>query len=159
MKQIYIYVLSLIIGLGFTSCSDILDVSPHGSMSDKSVWGNLDLANAFLNNCYTTVEAENEAGAMFCNYTDETYHLFDYGTSGYTKALMTPDNYNTGWTEGKGNTWYHYYTGIKNVNQLLANISNVPVSSDADILKKQYIIGQAYFLRAFYYHYLYSCML
>lgn len=156
MKQIYICVLSLIIGLGFTSCSDILDVSPHGSMSDKSVWGNLDLANAFLNNCYTTVEAENEAGAMFCNYTDETYHLFDYGTSGYTKALMTPDNYNTGWTEGKGNTWYHYYTGIKNVNQLLANISNVPVSSDADILKKQYIIGQAYFLRAFYYHYLYS---
>lgn len=156
MKRIYIGVLSLIIGLSLSSCSDILDVSPHNSMSDQSVWSNLDLANAFLNNCYTTIEAENEFGAMFCNYTDETYHLFDYGTSGYTKGLMTPDNYNTGWTEGKGNTWYHYYSGIKNVNQLLANIDNVPVTSDADKLKKQQIMGQAYFLRAFYYHYLYS---
>ena len=95
MKRKYIGLLSLIIGLCLTSCSDILDVAPHGSMSDKSVWSSLDLANAFLNNCYTTIEAENEQGVMFCNYTDETYHLFDYGTSGYTKGLMTPDNSNT----------------------------------------------------------------
>lgn len=157
MKKSYIGIVSLLIGLSLTSCSsDILDVSPHRSMSDESVWGNLDLANAFLNNCYTTIEADNEAGVMFCNYTDETYHLFDYGTTGYTKGLMTPDNYNTGWTEGKGNTWYHYYKGIKNVNQLLANIDNVPAISESDKTKKQQIIGQAYFLRAFYYHYLYA---
>ena len=51
MKKSYIGIVSLLIGLSLTSCSsDILDVSPHRSMSDESVWGNLDLANAFLNN-------------------------------------------------------------------------------------------------------------
>lgn len=49
-----------------------------------------------------------------------------------------------------------YYTGIKNVNQFLERIGEVPVASDVEETQKEEMIGQAYFLRAFYYHQLYS---
>ena len=65
---------------GLPSCSDILDQKPLDSYTDTAVWGDLSLAESFLNYCYLRVEAENTNGVMFCNYTDETYHMHDYGT-------------------------------------------------------------------------------
>lgn len=86
---------------GLPSCSDILDQKPLDSYTDTAVWGDLSLAESFLNYCYLRVEAENTNGVMFCNYTDETYHMHDYGTSTYTQGRASCDNYNTGWTEEK----------------------------------------------------------
>lgn len=42
------------------------------------------------------------------------------------------------------------------MNQLLENIDKVPAVSDSEETRKAEIIGQAYFLRAFFYHQLYS---
>lgn len=158
MKKKYIFACAALAlaTLGTTSCSDILDQDPLDSFTDAAVWGDMTLAEAFLNNCYYYVEAENEQGVMFSNYTDESYHMHDYGTSNYTQGHCTPDNYNTGWTEGKGNTWDHYYSGIKLCNQLLERIVDTPINSAGDEELKNHIIGQAYFLRAFYYHNLYG---
>ena len=155
-KNIFACAAIALASFGFTSCSDILDQEPMNSFTDAAVWGDLTLAEAFLNECYYYREAENENGVMFSNYTDESYHMHDYGTSNYTQGLCTPDNYNTGWTEGKGNTWDHYYSGIKLCNQLLERIQETPLNADGDEEWKDQIIGQAYFLRAFYYHYLYG---
>lgn len=141
---------------GLPSCSDILDQKPLDSYTDTAVWGDLSLAESFLNYCYLRVEAENTNGVMFCNYTDETYHMHDYGTSTYTQGRASCDNYNTGWTEGKGNTWSHYYGGIKLCNQLLEDIMDTPANTDSEKERKNQIIGQGYFLRAYYYHMLYS---
>ena len=60
---------------GLPSCSDILDQKPLDSYTDTAVWSDLSLAESFLNYCYLRVEAENTNGVMFCNYTDETYHM------------------------------------------------------------------------------------
>lgn len=117
---------------GLPSCSDILDQKPLDSYTDTAVWGDLSLAESFLNYCYLRVEAENTNGVMFCNYTDETYHMHDYGTSTYTQGRASCDNYNTGWTEGKGNTWSHYYGGIKLCNQLLEDIMDTPANTDSE---------------------------
>ena len=141
---------------GLPSCSDILDQKPLDSYTDTAVGGDLSLAESFLNYCYLRVEAENTNGVMFCNYTDETYHMHDYGTSTYTQGRASCDNYNTGWTEGKGNTWSHYYGGIKLCNQLLEDIMDTPANTDSEKEWKNQIIGQGYFLRAYYYHMLYS---
>ncbi len=141
---------------GLPSCSDILDQKPLDSYTDTAVWSDLSLAESFLNYCYLRVEAENTNGVMFCNYTDETYHMHDYGTSTYTQGRASCDNYNTGWTEGKGNTWSHYYGGIKLCNQLLEDIMDTPANTDSEKEWKNQIIGQGYFLRAYYYHMLYS---
>lgn len=138
------------------ACSDFLDVDPHNQISDAAVWSNLDYAEAFLNNCYRWIEGDNEQGVPFCSYTDELYHRTGYATEVYTLGNVSCDNYNVGYSEGKGNTWYFYYTGIKNVNQFLERIGEVPVASDVEETQKEEMIGQAYFLRAFYYHQLYS---
>lgn len=155
-RNILICTMIALSSLGISSCSDILDQQPMDSYTDAAIWGDLALAETFLNNCYLRVEAENVNGVMFCNYTDETYHMHDYGTSTYTQGRVSCDDYNTGWTEGKGNTWAHYYGGIKLCNQLLENIDVTPTYTESDKTWKNQIIGQAYFLRAYYYHMLYS---
>lgn len=116
----------------------------------------MDYAEAFLNNCYRWVEGDNEQGVPFCSYTDELYHRTGYATEVYTLGNVSCDNYNVGYSEGKGNTWYFYYTGIKNTNQFLERINDVSVTPEEEESQKEEMIGQAYFLRAFYYHQLYS---
>lgn len=145
-----------LLGMGTASCSDFLDVNPHDSISDAAVWGNMDLAEAFLNNCYIYVEGENENGVPFCSYTDEIFHRTGYATEVYTSGQVSCDNSNVGFSDARGNTWYFYYSAIKKVNQLLENIDEVPVSGASDANRKTEIVGQAYFLRAFFYHQLYS---
>ncbi len=143
--------------LMMASCSDFLDVDPRNKISDAAVWGNVDLAEAALNDCYTYVEGENENGVPFASYTDDMYHRTGYATEVYTMGTVSCDNYNVGYSEARGNTWYFYYKGIKQVNELLENIDNVPaVEGSSDMTKKNLIKGQAYFLRAFFYHQLYS---
>lgn len=156
MKTIYKNALCALVGVGMAACSDFLDVDPHNQISDAAVWSNLDYAEAFLNNCYRWIEGDNEQGVPFCSYTDELYHRTGYATEVYTLGNVSCDNYNVGYSEGKGNTWYFYYTGIKNVNQFLERIGEVPVASDVEETQKEEMIGQAYFLRSFYYHQLYS---
>lgn len=139
------------------SCSDFLDVDPRNKISDAAVWSNVDLANAALTDCYTYVEGENENGVPFCSYTDDVYHRTGYATEVYTMGNVSCDNYNVGYSEARGNTWFFYYKAIKQVNELLDNIGGVPVTEgSSDATKKKLIEGQAYFLRAFFYHQLYS---
>ena len=143
--------------LMMASCSDFLDVDPRNKISDAAVWGNVDLANAALNDCYRYVEGENEQGVPFCSYTDDVYHRTGYATNVYCEGQVSCDNYNVGFSEARGNTWHFYYTGIKQVNELLENIDNVPAAEgSSDATRKKLIKGQAYFLRAFFYHQLYS---
>lgn len=142
--------------LMMASCSDFLDVDPRNKISDAAVWSNVDLANAALNDCYTYVEGENENGVPFASYTDDVYHRTGYATEVYTMGNVSCDNYNVGYSEARGNTWNFYYKAIKQVNELLENIGDVPVSGNTETTKKQQIEGQAYFLRAFFYHQLYS---
>jgi len=158
MKKTLLYsVAALLFGLTAVSCSeDILDQDPKDSFTDAAVWEDLSLAKSALNYCYTFMEAEHEQGVMFCNYTDETFHMHGYGTDNYTQGRVSPDNYNCGWTDAKGLAWEHYFAGIKQCNQLLEKIEDTPTPNDGDDEVKQQIIGQAYFLRAFYYHYLYG---
>lgn len=156
MKKIYRSALFLLMGLGTVSCSDFLDVDPHNQISDAAVWGNIDYAQAFLNNCYSWIEGENQNGVPFCSYTDEMYHRAGYATEVYTLGNVSCDNYNVGYSEARGNTWYFYYTAIKNVNQLLERINDVEIVGDTDLERINQIKGQGYFLRAFYYHQLYS---
>ena len=89
--------------------------------------------------------ATSDVVCVMAPLTDETYHMHDYGTSTYTQGRASCDNYNTGWTEGKGNTWSHYYGGIKLCNQLLEDIMDTPANTDSEKEWKNQIIGQATF--------------
>lgn len=144
-------------GLLITSCSDFLDVNPHDAISDAAVKESVELAEANLNDCYTWVEGENENGVPFMSYTDECYHRTGYATEVYNLGNVSCDNYNVGYSKARGETWDFYYHGIKAVNNLLENLEGLNVTdSTSEATKKTQITGQAYFLRAFFYHQLYS---
>lgn len=143
-------------GITFASCSDFLDVDPHDKISDEAVWSSIGYAKSYLNNCYTKVEGENQNGVPFCSYTDEFYHRTGYATEVYTLGNVSCDNYNVGYSDARGDTWRFYYEGIKWVNQLLEKLPSVTMASASEEEEKKEIEGQAYFLRAFFYHQLYS---
>ena len=100
MKKIYKGAICTLLGMSLAACSDFLDVDPHNKISDEAVWGNLDYAETFLNNCYLYVEGENQNGVPFCSYTDEIYHRTGYATEVYTLGNVSCDNYNVGYSDG-----------------------------------------------------------
>lgn len=143
-------------GMSLTSCSDFLDVDPHDKINDEAVWSSVGYAKSYLNNCYTWIEGDNQYGVPWCSYTDEFYHRTGYATEVYTLGNVSCDNYNVGYTDGKGDTWNFYYKAINAVNNLLEHLPSVTMSSASEEEEKEQIEGQAYFLRAYYYHILYS---
>lgn len=152
-KHILRGALTTLLGLSTISCSDFLDVPPHNSISDVAVWENLDLAEAFLNNCYTYVIGENNSdewgGTPWYIYTDEVMQNSPYNY-GWIHGEVTNDNYAM-----RNDFWGYHYSAIQKVNQLLENIETVP-TKESQTKQKEQIIGQAYFLRAYFYMELYS---
>jgi hypothetical protein len=65
----------------------------------------------------------------------------------YTKFIFT--NYNFGETNTK--IWGEHYVAVYRANQVIHKIENIPFADDNHKLD---LLGQAKFLRAFYYFYL-----
>lgn len=152
LKNIYLYSMIAVAGLGMTSCNDVLDQEPLDSFTDEAVWGDLKLAEVYLNAQYANLMPENSKGVMFASYTDEVYQKHKYGSENYTQGYLTPDQSNIGWDDTTWDPWYDYYDYIAKINLFLENIDNVPGDDNyRDTLK-----GQGLFLRAWNYHMLYS---
>lgn len=49
-------------------------------------------------------------------------------------------------------TWQNYYSAITNVNNVIDNSGRIKIENDADQALMDRYLGDAYFLRAFYYH-------
>ncbi len=155
MKKIYICAAMIMAGM-FSSCTDILDQSPLNSYTDNAIWGDLALSETFLNDQYNNVEAETQKGSRFASYTEEVYQMHKYGTESIQQGLLSPDQSNIGWDGSTWNPWAFYYKAIRNTNIFLENIDRVPATGEENIKWKNEQIGQAYFLRGFFYCQLYS---
>lgn len=152
LKNIYIYSMLALAGLSLTSCNDILDQEPLDSFTDEAVWGDLRLAEIYLNAQYANLMPETSKGTRFASYTDEVYQKHKYGTENYTQGYLTPDQSNIGWDDTTWDPWYDYYDYIAKLNLFLERIDDVPGEDNyRDALK-----GQALFLRAWNYHMLYG---
>lgn len=148
----------LLCSLSMLSCKKVLDKAPLDSYTDESVWKDLKLAEAFLNNIYNvlpsfTVDWGNSLNRSLAlsSASDEAFTKF---SDGYTcgvrnvlnKGLLSPDN------AGNFDSWAKNYHHIQNANILLSKIDNVP--GDENIRKR--LKGEATFLRAFAYFQLIS---
>lgn len=154
------YILSMAFAgalFGISSC-DVLDVSPTDSFTDEAVWSDLALAETYLNNCYLSVEAENAEITRFASLTDEVHQMHTYWTEYALDGTLGPDypNFAIGYGSGKYNIWANYYSAIKNVNYFLEHIDEVPADTEEFKDWQTQLKGQGYFLRAYFYHMLYS---
>lgn len=152
MKKAIIYGILALAAAGFTACDDILDQEPLDSFTDEAVWGDLNLAEIYLNAQYANLMAETSKGVRFASYTDEVYQKHKYGSENYTQGYLSPDQSNIGWDNTTWDPWYDYYDYIAKLNLFLERIDDVP----GDDTFRNTLKGQALFLRAWNYHMLYG---
>ncbi len=143
--------------LGISSC-DVLDVAPTDSFTDEAVWGDLALAETYLNNCYLSVESESAEISRFSSLTDEVHQMHTYWTEHALDGTLGPDYpyFAIGYGSGKYDMWSYYYGAIKNVNYFLEHIDDVPAETEEFMKWRSDLKGQGYFLRAYFYHMLYA---
>jgi len=132
--------LFLFVAFLMTSCNkDFLNTKPLSEFSGSDVWGDQNLAQAFVNQIYLGLDYDIKT------HSDDA----DEGRSrveGYAieigNCLITPDN---------ADYWGHWnssYSNIRACNIFLANVNSVKFD-DADL--KNRMTGEVVFLRAWYY--------
>lgn len=152
MKKIYI-LLVFFICICMTACnSSILDIANENTISTGNFWKNendiesglIAVYNMFYRqgtwtrNIYTQMNGMADDGVSYAGWTE---------LSEYSKFIFT--NYNFAETNTK--IWHEHYVAIGRACQVIDNAEQVDFKDEA---KKNDIIGQAKFLRAFYYFYL-----
>lgn len=156
MKRIYISLLSvfalLLIAAG---CEDYLDKSPDMGLSETDVYRDYASIRGFLDQTYNWLENVHEYGRHQNGRThpgsisDEfasMYNSADVITMNSGNWLM--DSGNTFEIGVTGNTMISYsYQAIRVANRVINNIDKVPLNEE----QRNQILGQAHFMRAWYY--------
>jgi len=130
-----------------TSCEDFLDKSPNGALSTANFYKTEDDANAAINAAYTPL-----SGFWIENIAFERDIISDDAVKGQgidLSALTNFDNLNINASDGVVSTlWGAFYQGILYCNLVLDNVPDI----DMDAQVKDRVLGEAYFLRAYYYY-------
>ncbi|HAC22561.1 MAG TPA: RagB/SusD family nutrient uptake outer membrane protein [Porphyromonadaceae bacterium] len=144
MKSIYKVLLMTAAVSVFTSCqSDLMDLSPEGSVSSGNMWNTENLTDLGVTGIYNT---------LF--YGDVAKEIYKYDCLGVTSDCRDAD-YNllkgsATATDGQFSTyWKVHYEGIHRANDA---IKNIPIKSPVSDEKKARLVAEAKFLRAFFYY-------
>lgn len=149
-----ILVFFFITNLVLLSCSkNPLNKAPLDSYTDATVWQDLNLATAYVNNLYNILpsrilnwDVKKNRSWFLAGACDEAYDRFDdFNVWIINTGTTTPDN-----GTGNGYTfdqWPDTYSLIQNCNILLSKIDNVPGDSSL----RNRLKGEGTFLRAYAY--------
>lgn len=143
MKSIKYFMLFLVSGL--LSCADFLDRAPSVNLDEEKVFTNFVNAQAFQADIYSGLTSRFNALGNFqpvplSSASDESESNAGYhGTKSFNMG-----NYN-----GVDANIYFYYSAIRKANLFLKNASRIPFP---DTKTKDQMLGEVYFLRAFYFN-------
>lgn len=145
--KLYIF-LAIIFITSFTSCEDLLDVKPKSSITVASMWENEDDAWGALYGTFNQWRSAYGGNYYFWGEFRTGYYesgvssgRFHYGNL-WDNTLIPDDN---------GCDWGSIYTLINDCNLILKYVPEIEFSNQQD---KDFIIGNAYFLRSFAYFYI-----
>lgn len=151
MRNLFKYILAITFFLNTFACSDVLlDKKPLDKFSETSVWEDLNLIEAYVNNQYKVLPKLGwydwiRAYQLSC-FTDEATHKYGYhGIYDYWNGIMGP-SIPTGI-----DVWSYHYNYIKGCNEFLYNIENVKVETEEEQQVKERLTGEIYALRAWSY--------
>lgn len=143
----HIFIIAILISLGLSSCKKFLNTEPTDSLTEKEYYNTESKLISALAGVYQPLGT---AGIYGDNMFDQLGAATDegfYARSGQTTGVMV---YNFDYTNAELNSfWTQLYQGIERANILIKNI-NV---ASLDETKRNAILGEAYFMRA-YYHFL-----
>ena len=150
MNKIIVIILSLLVVV--SSCTKQLDLTPVSSISDANYWKTADQFDAFVTGIHTQFRADN---ANFLYLGELRSDI--YGTDPGSSTTFTGEA-----TQGLEHAWQQtldldnavvgnfggfYY----NIDQLNLLISKINASNVLTAANRNYYLGEAYGMRAFYY--------
>ncbi|TLV03313.1 RagB/SusD family nutrient uptake outer membrane protein [Dyadobacter luticola] len=133
---------------GLWSCStDFLDVTPPSEIAGDQVWTDGALSEAFVTGIYQGLQQGGFSEQMLASLSDEA--VFTHtgrNINTVNEGSLSPSN--LGWVDDTYG-WSPMYTRIRATNIAIQNLKNVATFTDQTL--KDRILGEAYFLRAYYY--------
>ncbi len=130
------------------SCNtDFLETTPQDRISSAATWSDGPLAEAFVFNAYSFLGYGGFEEQALASYTDEA--MFTHAgrnINTFTEGSETPSN--MAWQSGTYE-WGRMYLAIRQANTA---IENLPTATFDNQELKDKLMGEAHFLRGFYYH-------
>ena len=125
-----------------SSCQkDLMDLAPYDSIGSGNMWQSENLADQGVIGVYNTLRKENVAGEM--------YRYESNGVSSDNRDQLPLVMGNVTTSDGTfSGYWKDHYEGISRANDAIINLPNAPISKE----KMNRLIGEAKFLRAFFYY-------
>jgi hypothetical protein len=137
----------LAIALLFSACNDdFLDTSPLDKISSSATWSDGTLSEAFVFSIYGYLGYGGFEEQMQAVITDEA--MFTHAgrnINTFNEGSESPSN--VAWTSGTY-AWGNMYSAIRQAN---VAIQNIPEATFDDQNLKDQLLGEAHFLRAYYY--------
>ena len=130
------------------SCNDdFTSITPLSEVSESSVWADAGLAEATVTGAYNGLGAGGLDEQMLASLTDEA--IFTHTGRGINTINESRTNSaDTGWINNTWD-WNNMYGYIRDVNLAITNLAEGEIE-DREIVDR--LLGEAYFLRAYYYH-------
>ncbi|MDB5112264.1 MAG: outer membrane protein nutrient binding [Mucilaginibacter sp.] len=152
LKKIYIAVLAVILTAGCKKDPSL--VTPPNQYSTLNYPASVNDLQSVLAPCYSNLRDPGLFGFnLLPKALSNSMHVVN---SAYGGDQAWNEMANTNLTVGNshsGDAWQALFTGVKNCNALIAAVAfyNSKYAKAADAQNVNYILGQAYFLRAYYY--------
>lgn len=145
--------------LFMTGCDtdSLLGLEPKGELSSEAVWSDASLIESYLTEIYAGV-GWGYGDPTIAGGADEAKNTHGHGDAPMRLSNMTPTNRGfwdwDAWVGHEGLVkfqWDRSYGHFRNLNIFLENIQE---SDAVTQTQKDTLMGEAYFLRAYYYHWL-----
>lgn len=149
MKNFKLFVGVFVLGaLGFFACNqDFLNTQPLDKISSEATWSDGSLATSFIYNVYSFLGYGGFEEQGLAALTDEA--MFTHAgrnINTFTEGNESPSN--VAW-QSPTYEWGRMYLAIRQANVAIDRLPNATFT-DKDL--KDRLLGEAYFLRAYYYH-------
>ncbi len=131
------------------SCNhDFMDTKPQTEITADDIWKEASLAKAYMYDIYFTFQDAGFTEELQASATDEA--LFTHGREFRETNAGAVTDVNLGWfaKTQSGHQWARLYRNIRSCNDFIENID----AATFDDANKNQLKGEAYFLRAYFYH-------
>ncbi|MEH6680363.1 MAG: RagB/SusD family nutrient uptake outer membrane protein [Sediminicola sp.] len=145
------YIVLVVLLMGLSSCEDFLEEDAKSVQTTDNFYKTEADINSAVNAIYAFLYAPYTRGgfddmpmAMLEMITGQWNNVSQFPETGFYYSLT-----NTSGSSYVLTYWENCYKGIESANQVIANIENVTFLNDTD---KNSLLGEARFLRAYYYY-------
>lgn len=148
LNRIFPFIMILTFILLNACDADFMDTKPQTEITADDIWEEASLAKAYMFDIYFTFQDAGFTEELQASATDEA--LFTHGREFRETNSGAVTDVNLGWfaKTQSGHQWARLYRNIRSCNDFIENVDN----ASFDEANKEQLKGEAYFLRAYFYH-------